>query len=307
MIDERILKNIPGLDKGKTVACIDAKDMDAKTFAKKFVNTNTPVLIKGGLKHWPAYEKWPQPGYLEEAGKDSEVNYYRHMNFSSDSSMKASAKKHNFAQALSEMRSGLDEVLFAPVSFKAEGFKKLQQDMTGFPFIKNKPKPLAYPDARMFVYKGAGSNWHLHVLDETLMCQIHGNKRVALFSSDDGNYEELKNIFYSDALLKDENCMQHLADKIEPFVVDVEAGDTLYIPPNWWHGVQPTDHEVGMTIPYCWRSPYHKISNLRYPAIRDLYKDAFKRPGLPMLVVPFYGLLTLFAQCIYRTKLLAGR
>ncbi|NQZ12820.1 MAG: cupin-like domain-containing protein [Algicola sp.] len=307
MIDDRILRGIPGLDSGDTVKQVDASQMDEKTFRREHINTNTPVLIKGGLKHWPAFDKWSKKGFLEEIGKGSEVNYHRHLNFSNDKRMKATAKKHDFVEAIDEMRSGINEILFMRVNFQLKPFNKLKEDMDGFKFLPKKPKPLYYPDSRMFIYKGAGSSWHLHVLDETLMCQVAGRKRVAFIPTNDSNYQELKDIFYSDKLMEDDNCMRHMKGRIKPLVADVEAGDALYIPPNWWHGVQPLDSEVGMTIPYCWRSPYHKISNLRYPAVREMYKDAFKKPSLATIVVPIYGLLTMMAQCVHRAKQLVGR
>lgn len=306
MIDDRILKHIPGMDSGATVQRVNANELTEKSFARDFVDTNTPVLIKGGLKHWPAYKKWIEPGYLESISDEAKINYHRHLNFSNDSRMKKTAKPHSFLDALKEMRSGIKEVLFMPISFKKKHFKALKDDVTGFPFLTKRPKPLFYPEMRLFIYKGAGSSWHLHVLDETIMCQISGKKRVAMLPTNDSTYPELKEIFYHDKLMDGGDCIKHMDGRIKPLVVDVDAGDTLYIPPNWWHGVEPLDDEMGMTIPYCWRSPYHKISNLRYPAVRELYKDAFKKPGIPMLVIPLYGLVTLMAQCIRRCKLLVA-
>jgi peptidyl-lysine (3S)-dioxygenase / protease len=37
-----------------------------------------------------------------------------------------------------------------------------------------------------------------------------------------------------------------------PFQVDVHAGDTLYLPPGWWHHVQQTADETGLCIAFNW-------------------------------------------------------
>lgn len=309
MIDERILKNVPDIDKAEKVKQSHVSELTEQVFKRQHIDQNTPVLIKDGLKNWPAFKNWSTPGYLEDIGGDTEVSYYRHLNFSNDKNMRDSKEKTKvkFSEAIGELRSDIDEVLFMPVDMKSGPFKKLKEDMKGFSFLPKKPNPLYYPDSRMFLYKGAGSSWHLHVLDETIMCQFAGNKRVVLIRSDDDNYEELKDIFYNDRLMEQDDALDKLKGKLKLYVADVGAGDALYIPPNWWHGVQPTDHEQGITIPYCWRSPYHKISNLRYPAVRELFKDAFKKPGLPMLFASFYGVATMLAQCVHRCKLMVSR
>lgn len=302
MIDERILLGIPGMDNARAVEHIAVNDLTGSMFQRRFVDRNVPLLVKGALKEWPAYRKWRSVQYLSEIGQNADINFYRHLNYSNGNSMKRAAKKRPFAEALDEFHSGVDEVLFMPVYLEKGEFQKLKADINEFAFLPSPRKPLYYPASRIFIYKGAGSGWHLHVVDETLMCQLAGQKRVAMIPSTDGNYECLKEVFYSDALLDDPTRLQHLQGAIKPFVVDVDPGDALYIPPHWWHGVQPIEDSVGITMPSCWRSPLHKLSNLRYPDVRDLWKDAYRRPGLPMLAMPVYGLVTLLAQIARRVN-----
>jgi peptidyl-lysine (3S)-dioxygenase / protease len=37
-----------------------------------------------------------------------------------------------------------------------------------------------------------------------------------------------------------------------PFQVDVRAGETLYLPPGWWHHVRQTGDETGVCIAFNW-------------------------------------------------------
>lgn len=37
-----------------------------------------------------------------------------------------------------------------------------------------------------------------------------------------------------------------------PFQVDVRAGETLYLPPGWWHHVRQTGDETGICIAFNW-------------------------------------------------------
>lgn len=43
------------------------------TFLRQHVATNTPVLIKGALEHWPACERWSRP-YLDSECGDTEMS-----------------------------------------------------------------------------------------------------------------------------------------------------------------------------------------------------------------------------------------
>ena len=45
---------------------------DPMTFLRNFVAHNRPVLVRGGVSHWPALDKW-SPQYLAQSLGDSEV------------------------------------------------------------------------------------------------------------------------------------------------------------------------------------------------------------------------------------------
>jgi hypothetical protein len=50
------------------------------------------------------------------------------------------------------------------------------------------------------------------------------------------------------------------------FSATLQEGDSLYIPPLWWHGIVPLHDSFGATATVTWRSPLHVDAN----AIRQM-------------------------------------
>lgn len=304
MIDKRILDNIPGMANARQVPSIDAAGLTEARFRSDYVDRNLPVLIKGAIRHWPAVGKWTDKRYLADKVGHNNVNLYRHVNLQNDATMKKNAIPSKMSDALDVLHGDGDDVIFLPfrVDVPNSKFTILKEDIQGVPFLVKPKAPLFYARARTFMYRGAGSGWHSHTLDETLMCQIGGTKRVGLMPTKGPRYKALKEIFYSDRYLDDPHVFDAMGKDFQPFVVDVQEGDALYIPPSWWHGVQPIDGQVGATLAYCWRSPLHKLSNFSYPTVRDMWRSAYAKPNMGMVVMPFWGVASLAAQAVYGIK-----
>jgi len=47
----------------------------------------------------------------------------------------------------------------------------------------------------------------------------------------------------------------------------LEAGDAVYIPPMWYHGVDTADNNVGVTFAYCFGTPVEYLQDRRNPVI----------------------------------------
>ncbi|MGH8076396.1 MAG: cupin-like domain-containing protein [Lysobacter sp.] len=309
MIDERILSNIPGMKDAKAVAVVHAESLSEAEFRRSYVDQNIPVLVKGAIRHWPAVQRWSDKQYLKDRVGDNKVNLYPNLYFSDAATMKATAIPQTFSTALDVLHSEDSGVVFLPFRVEAQNskFTDLREDIPGVKFLAAPKAPLFYPRARAFMFRGAGSGWHSHTVDETLMCQIRGCKRVALLPTNDGNYSELKRIFMNDLYLDDADAFGALAANMRPVVADVDTGDALYIPPNWWHGVQPMDHSAGATLTYCWRSPLHKISDFSYAPVREMWRQTYSRPSMAMLVLPLWGAATLLGQVVYAVKKMFAR
>jgi hypothetical protein len=77
---------------------------------------------------------------------------------------------------------------------------------------------------------------------------------------------------------------------IKPRLVTVEEGDTLYIPPHWFHCVVPKDGEVGFTFITGFRSPWHVYGKISNYFVRRLYNRAFKGASTGLkFIIPVWG------------------
>ena len=298
-MDEQILNNIPGMDSAKQVVCIDADALTESSFYDNFVSLNKPCLIKNAISHWPAMNKWSDKEYLKTLCGENTSNYYPHMNYDDEKNMLVDETKVSFSQILDLLSVDSDEIISAPsILLERTPYNVLATDMAGFNFLPQPSKPIAYPTSRAFFYKKAGTGWHYHFVDETLMCQVKGTKRVGLLPPDKITDDIVHDIFTTDAYLLKDAFKDRDKEKIQPLIAQVEPGDALYIPPFWWHGVETLDKEYGITVANCWRSPFHVMGDLSYPTVRKIWKKSLTKPNKNTPFVVAFGSLSFIAQAI---------
>jgi quercetin dioxygenase-like cupin family protein len=129
-------------------------------------------------------------------------------------------------------------------------------DIGALPYLGRVPPAFYYPAVRYFLYRDAGTTWHYHPFDETLMCQVIGGKKIGLLKVENPQRIAVRNIFFAENYYEDPAQLAGF----EQFGLDwlqatLEEGDALYIPPLWWHGVVPTTADFGITTAIPWRSP----------------------------------------------------
>ena len=298
-MDEQILNNIPGMDSAKQVVCIDAEALTESSFYDNFVSLNKPCLIKNAISHWPAINKWQNQGYLKELCGENTSKYYPHMNYDDEKNMLVDETNVTFAQILDLLSANTNATISAPsILLERAPYNALAVDMTGFNFLPKPTKPIAYPTSRAFFYKKAGTGWHYHFVDETLMCQVKGTKRVGLLPPDKITDDIVHDIFTTDAYLLKDAFKDKDKEKIQPLIAQVEPGDALYIPPFWWHGVETLDSEYGITVANCWRSPLHVMGDISYPTVRKIWKKSLTKPNKNTPFVVAFGSLSFMAQVI---------
>jgi hypothetical protein len=255
---EAILRNVPWMQAASPVAEEQAAALPEKLFVEKYVNHSLPCLVRGAVAHWPAVEKWQSARYLKDLCGHRRVLYFPHENHVTLDRMLAGKRELSLGQALDLLHCDQTEVASLGLS---EDLAELRPDVGRFSFLTRAEPSFIFPPIRYFIYRNAGSAWHYHPLDETLMCQLVGSKKVGLLRVEGSTFAPLKNLFGAEEYYDGMEAFQGFdAAGLQCLAATLEAGDALYIPPLWWHGVVTKSSGFGVTAAIPWRSPSHVIA-----------------------------------------------
>ena len=281
---------IPGIEIADEAPSVLANELNEKDFNKNWVIPNKPCLIKGAVKKWPAVQKFKSKDYWLSVCDNFEIKVYPHMNHNVWDVQKVDSEDISFHEAIERLFNNEDYILSIPSEriTSDNHFSELLKETLDFSFLSGSIKPRMYDQRRFFMYRRASTAWHYHNIDETLMCQISGAKKVALLSPSIPNPKEVMKFLNNERYLNGESLKNFM--DLKPMVVNVQEGDALYIPPYWFHTVVPDDGEVGFTYAYCWKSPLHKFGDFSNFFVRQLYRDGLWPFKTVSLIMPFLGI-----------------
>jgi hypothetical protein len=301
---DRFSSFIPGIKNPQPVPVLQADKLTREVFMRDWVGRNRPCLIKGAVKHWPAVQKWRNKEYWLTTCENHDVSIFPHQNFIAQERQDMGHEVMPFHAAVERLHEGRDHIFSMPSEQVRQGsrFSSILKDMAGFNFLQVSKMPIFYYRTRFFMYRRAATNWHYHGVDETLMCQVNGTKRVALLSPHIPRPKYVTDFLLKERYLNEESIDSSL--DLKPLIVDVEEGDSLYIPPYWHHLVVPVDGEIGFTVAYCWKSPDHVMGNFSNYFVRTAYRQGMSPFKWQSLLLPFFAL---YAGTSYSIKKLAGK
>ena len=270
-----ILKNVPGMAAATPVPVLQANALSEREFKGAYVANSRPCLIKGAVSHWPAIRKWHDREYLKRICGSRPgrcLLFWPHENHVTRKNGSRPASPACLSRGSNRPPAGCGARRRVAAIGCNSGNAEMAADLSGFSFFTEAELGFSYPPFRFFVFRKAGSSWHYHPMDETLMCQVVGTKRVGLLKVESPHRQAVGRIFFKEDYYENPSAFDELAGESLPwFVADLDEGDALYIPPLWWHGVVVTSDGIGVTAPVSWRSPVHVIAEtLRKMAAGDL-------------------------------------
>jgi len=268
-----VIDLVPG--QSRPMPVVDAERLDAAKFRAEYVIRCAPVVLKGATANWPAVRHWLRPGRLESFANANDVLVARTFNTNPPLPIAAEAIRP-LREVLREIReAGIAETISVPAMEVPEDWCA---DIKDYPFLAGANTPIVYPRQRLFLYRNASTDWHYHPIDETIAGQLLGSKRVSLFRLSRANWSAYAPLIQAN--FHHMRCADQLfppASELTKFEAVLEPGDAVYIPPFWWHGIDPVDSEPGITLARCFSSPLSRFGCWEEPCTRAHVRDVFKR------------------------------
>jgi hypothetical protein len=269
----KVIDLVPGTV--QALKAVPAESLDSKTFWDEYVCRHVPLVIKGAAKEWPVLEKWKQPGYLESRCGDERAGMSRTFNpLPSTPYFQNAVNFKKLSECIAEMRAAPEDATHSIPAMKLP--QEWVEDLGKFSFFEERGdlKPRFYPYKRFFVYRNASTEWHYHPIDESLTTQLVGAKKFSMFRLNAAAWTRY--VPPIEANFHHMDCGQQFFPRDSANLIKYEAilepGDTIYIPPFWWHGVDPVDNDFGVTLAHCFRTPLRRFGDWKEPATRLLLK-----------------------------------
>ncbi|MCA4899113.1 MAG: cupin-like domain-containing protein [Cytophagales bacterium] len=290
--------SIPGMENAQTIETIDVKEMTTVRFRTEFINNNKPCVIKGAVNHWPAIEKWRDKQYWLNTVTDKRVTVARNNGHELSEKTKIGQIKMSFHEAMTRLYDEVDHTFYIQ-----EVLPEASTDIAGFHFLPAPSRSKNYVPNRLLIQRRSFTTWHAHFVDEFLLCQVNGAKRVMLFSPNIP--QEMGHVWHflrQELYLEGQSLDKNLDFK--PIVADLAEGDALYIPPYWHHAVHPLHSGINFSVVHCWGSPIHKFGKFSNYFVKQLYGSKLWPVNKYTPVMPFLAMGSLAS---YTFKKMAGK
>lgn len=270
---------------------VKSSDITPESFFEQFSSRCQPVIVEGAVSHWAATRRW-DPTELEKR--------FRHVLFKvgeDDKGKKLRMKMKYFLDYMAHQRDDNPLYLFetgindntiinsltadyeVPALFPHDWLSLVNSDIR--------------PPYRWFCIgpRRSGTSVHTDPLDTNAWNAVtHGCKRWVLFEPGTpkkvvkgktvkAKAEDDEAIMYFDFLLP---RLKRAHPEVRVYEGMQRAGDLIFVPGGWWHGVLNTEDCIAVTQNYCgpdnfdacWRRTRRDREKLAYLWLRNMRKFA---------------------------------
>lgn len=223
-------------------------------FLRQFYSQHRPVILKNGIRHWNALQKWHPDYFADRVGHEQievQMDRQQDQNFEVNSpKLKQKILMKDFVAKIKHTDCSNDYYMTANNASQNQNITKvLYQDIADF---GHGYCDLSLQDQLCFLWfgpKGTFTPIH-HDLTNNMLVQIYGRKKVTLIPA--LQTPHIYNDLWVFSQLKDPNQIDveqyPLAKKLTPIECILEPGEALFIPIGWWHAVESLDVSISVSF-----------------------------------------------------------
>lgn len=223
------------------VIYLDAIDSDdITTFQDKYLQNETPVILKGMAKKWPALGKWSADFFKKHYGNVSvPVCYYKTNKQEKYAKQERMLLKEYISLAESEKICDGEPPYIGGWLYQndcPELVDDVDMSLPCFPdnWLYKLPKAISLPPTNILIgYDKVSSPLHTDsYYVNSILTSIVGEKKARMVSPlDSFAVKNGQDLFDSQVL----NSIVELGVRV--YEGAIKPGDAFYIPPGWWHNV----------------------------------------------------------------------
>ena len=258
-------QSLPGF---RPVVIVNASETSPEIFVRDFAHRRVPFVIRGALTHWPAMsqDRW----CLSEL-----LHRFKHTLFKvgeDDNGRKLKMKMKHFLDYMENQKDDSPLYLFESVMDGAT--KSLREDYQIPAYFPDDYLNLVgrenKPPHKWFCIgpKRSGTSVHRDPLGTSAWNALtYGSKRWVLFEPKEDRTlvrgkrhrkkgEDDEAIHYFDYLLP---RIRASSPSLKVYECVQEAGDIMFVPGQWWHGVINLTDTIAVTHNYCGRDNFDDV------------------------------------------------
>ena len=246
-------------------------NLSKEAFKNEYLDKNLPVILTDMSKDWVGVDKRSFDFFKEKYG-DLQVPLVD-KNFHNPGAHYMEKKKVAFKTYIEAIEKGPTDLRLFLFNIFAEA-PELREDFTWPTIMDGFVKTLPF----MF-FGGKDSITPLHFdidCPSNFLTQFHTRKKVLLFDKDQSKY------LYHQPFTVQSQVDLHNPDyerfpalrKAEGIEAILEHGDTIYIPPHWWHYIEYVDSGFSLAL-----RAHNSIAN-KFVAVRNLVQHSVIDKGM---------------------------
>ena len=268
------------------------KEIDYRNFSE-------PILISQGCLSMPAVKRWSVE-YLSQIFKDTPINIEVYQN--KDSMGETNVNKHQekpFREFINHIMTEKPPFFYfaeIPLSeYEKDIGTFLKQD------IQNDFDRLRKPvEELIFMGYDSLSGCHLHINYDYILNQIIGTKTIYLFHYMDNPHLKMRSFLSKNNNFLKDNFFKLEHNKLKVYKVILKPGNSLVIPPWWFHAVQGDKFSCSITKVYQ-RSNTDYLKKYKYLSFLNNIED-YTKIGLNVFIGILIILLILFVVLYLKRK-----